>query len=225
MAIYGQADTDIALTAMSMAYDRGARYIWFWSSDRDHHVPFEEQLTLAGQFSDYVRKHPRRDRRSLIRAAPHAIVLPYGFTFSVSDWDKSQMADLWYRDQFSLREGRTADGVSYYSVLRCAAIRMEELVREGEEFDIVVETPGLESAGYETLHRVVSLAREKDYRYPWWIHYRGYALVALLVLSLACYRAYRSMRWYRRRRKPEQHAEMRQRGQQALPADADEPRR
>jgi hypothetical protein len=66
MSIYGQADQEVSLLGMTMAYDRGARYIWFWSSDRDHHLPFEEQLELAAGLSDHVRKHPRGERRALV---------------------------------------------------------------------------------------------------------------------------------------------------------------
>ncbi len=200
ISIYGQADPDIALLGMRMAYDRGAHYVWFWTSDRDHHLPFEEQLALASAFTAYVAKHPRASRSALIRGAKDAIVLPYGFTFSVSDWDKSEMADLWHRACFSIRDGRTEDGTAYYAVLRCATEKMAELIRAGREFDILVETPELESAGYERIHRVLLQAAQEDYEYPWWLGREIYIGLAVLVAFLLAYRIYRIIRWHRRRK-------------------------
>ncbi len=200
MSIYGQADPDIAALGMRMAYDRGAKYIWFWTSDRDNHLPFEEQIALARELSTYAREHPRRDRRVLINAVEDAIVLPYGFTFSISDWDKSRIADLWHRTMFSLKDGQTADGVPYYAILRCAAMKMEELVKSGREFDIVVDTPELKHAGYSRLHRVIARAREKRYTYPRWIHYKLHLALAVLVGLLAVSISRRAMRRYRARR-------------------------
>ncbi len=197
-AIYGQADPEISLQALTMAYDRGARYLWFWSSDRDHHLPFEEQLALARGLSAHARTHPRGERRALVRGATDAIVLPYGFTFPVSDWDGTKVADLWHREVFSLREGRTADGVAYYGVLRAAAEQMEELIAAGREFDAVVEVPELESAGYARLHRVLETARARDYRYPWWIDKRGHIAIAALVAFWIGYRVLRARRAGRR---------------------------
>ncbi len=199
MAIYGQADSDVSLLGITMAYDRGARYLWFWSSDRDHHLPFEEQLALAEGLSAHIRDHPRGPRRELVRGADDAIVLPYGFTFSVSDWQKRRMANLWQRPSFPLEGGRTADGTPYYSVLRCAAEEMERLIGDGREFDIVIDVPELASAGYPRLHDVLPEARQQAYEYPWWIHYKlQFALVVLVAILLAIW-TYRLVRWIRRR--------------------------
>ena len=38
-AVYGQCDPALAPEAFTVAYDMGARYFWFWSSDHGHHVP------------------------------------------------------------------------------------------------------------------------------------------------------------------------------------------
>ena len=194
-SIYGQSDPEISPLAVKMAYDRGARYIFFWTSDRGHHLPFEEQLALAEELSAHARENPRRDRRKLIRSAEDAIVLPYGFTFSISDYQKQRMEDLWQRSSFPLEGGRLPDGTPYYSVLRCAASKMEELIKEGKEFDVVVDVPELAEAGYARLHRVLPEARRRAYEYPWWIHYKLQILLVALVAFLIVYRSYRIVRW------------------------------
>ena len=88
LSIYGQADPQTAPVALTMAYDRGARYLWFWSSDHGHHLPFEEQLELAAVVRDHALVHYRGDRQELLSVARDAIVLPYGYTFEISDWQK-----------------------------------------------------------------------------------------------------------------------------------------
>jgi hypothetical protein len=202
-SIYGQADPEVSALGMKMAYDRGVRYIYFWSSDRDHHLPFEEQLALAEALRDHVAENPRGPRRELVRAAEDAIVLPYGFTFSISDWQKRRMADLWHRTSFPIQGGSMPDGTPYYSVLRCATEKIEELLDEGKEFDIVVRVPQLERAGYRRLHDVLPEARRRAYDYPWWIHHRLHILLAALVAFLVVFRTYRIIRWFRRRARVE----------------------
>jgi hypothetical protein len=194
ISIYGQANPDVSLLALQMAYDRGARWLWFWTSDRDHHLPFEEQLSLAKSFADYRRAHPRRPRRELLRGAADVVVLPYGFTFSVSDWTKDRMADLWQRPSFSLEQGALSDGTPYYSVLRSAARSMEALILEGNEFDVVVDTPALHQAGYVRLHDALVEGSRRRERFPWWIHYRKHFLLAALIAAWAIARATRVIR-------------------------------
>lgn len=201
MSIYGQADRDVSLLGMTMAYDRGARWIFFWSSDRDHHLPLEEQLTLASGLSKHVERHPRGQHAELVNEAENAVVLPYGFTFPISDWRRDRLEDLWHRKQFPLEGGQMADGTPYYSFLRCAAEKMEELVDDDKEFDIVINVPELASAGYTRLHDVSSEARRRAYQYPWWIHYKRQILLAGLVIFWILYRSYRITRWVRLRRK------------------------
>jgi hypothetical protein len=199
MSIYGQADPPVSLLGMTMAYDRGARWIYFWSSDRDHHLPFEEQLALAQGLSDHVKTHPRPPRHELIRQASDAIVLPYGFTFGVSDWQKARLPGLWHRNAFPIEAGTMEDGTPYYSVLRCAAEEMERLLAEDREFDIVIDVPQLKSAGYANLHDVLPRARLARYDFLWSIRRPYYFVLAALVLFLIVFRTYRIIRWVRRR--------------------------
>jgi len=155
-SIYGQADPAHARLALRTAYDRGARYLWFWSSDKSHHLPFEEQLDLARGLRDYVEKHPRPPRADLIRGAEVAVVLPYGFTFPIDDWNKRRIPDVWRSTAFPLDGGRLPSGVSYYAVLQAAARRMEDLIRAGREFDVVIDVPELKDAGYADLIPVIT---------------------------------------------------------------------
>jgi len=192
MSIYGQADPEIVELGMQMAYDRGARFIFFWTSDRDHHVPFEEQLEWARSISRYAKKHPRASRRDLNRAATDAIVLPYGFTFPMSDWDKSEFPDLWHRKQFSIKEGAMPDGTRYYSVLRTAAEKMEELLNERREFDIVIAVPELSTAHYARVYDILPDAKQNNYTFPWWLNYFWPGVVALL----ASYLTWKRVRWF-----------------------------
>lgn len=199
MSIYGQADPPVSLQGMTMAYDWGARWIYFWSSDRDHHLPFEEQLSLAQGLSKHVKAHPRRARRELIRAADDAIVLPYGFTFGVSDWQKARLPGLWHRYAFPIETGTMEDGTPYYSVLRCAAEEMQRLIAQGREFDVVIDVPQLQSAGYANLHDVLPRARLAKYDFVWSVRSPYYFALAALVLFLIVFRTYRIIRWVRRR--------------------------
>lgn len=171
-------------------------------------------MTLARGLREHEAGHPRPPRRELIRAADDAIVLPYGFTFCVSDWQQGSLPDLWQRDAFPLQMGALADGTPYYSVLRCAAEEMERLMDEGREFDVVIDLaaadgpdddrpvpPTVASAGYARVHDVLPRARLARYDYLWAIRGRYYVMLAALVAFLVFYRSYRIVRWWRRRAK------------------------
>lgn len=179
----------------------GARWIYFWSSDRDHHLPFEEQLALARGLSEHVASHPRPARRDLVRGAEDAIVLPYGFTFSVSDWQKARLPGLWQRGAYPIEMRTMDDGTPYYSVLRCAAEEMERLIDEDREFDIVIDLPRVKSAGYARLYDVLPRARQARYEFLWSIRARYYYILAGLITFLVVFHTYRIVRWVRRRRK------------------------
>jgi hypothetical protein len=146
-----------------------------------------------------VKTHPRPPRHELIRQASDAIVLPYGFTFGVSDWQKARLPGLWHRNAFPIEAGTMEDGTPYYSVLRCAAEEMERLLAEDREFDIVIDVPQLKSAGYANLHDVLPRARLARYDFLWSIRRPYYFVLAALVLFLIVFRTYRIIRWVRRR--------------------------
>ena len=49
-------------------------------------------------------------RSASVRAAEDVVVLPYGFTFNVSDWQKARLPGLWKRDAFPVEMGAMEDG-------------------------------------------------------------------------------------------------------------------
>ena len=79
MSIYGQADPGISPSAVRTAYDMGARYIWFWTCDHGHHLPYREQLELASVLREHEKTSPREDMSSLLRAAKAVVVFPEGY--------------------------------------------------------------------------------------------------------------------------------------------------
>ena len=141
MAIYGQTEEAIAPHAFTLAYDMGARYFWFWTSDHGHHVPYPEQVNLSRILKAHAAEHSERNMDALLHKAKVAIVLPDGYTF--------EPAGLLYNQATHHLERTNEYGLPYRQVLRSAAIEMERLLRLGIEFDIVVDADGFNGEGYE----------------------------------------------------------------------------
>jgi hypothetical protein len=144
-AIYGQCDPAVAPLAMSLAYDMGARCVWFWTSDHDHHMPWPEQLELARGLQRHAAEHPRPS----IAAAPPvrdlAIAVPYGYFLSVEN--------LWWVRAMDV-EGRNDAAQRFGRLMRRAHAAIEEAFARGEDFDITV-ADDREITGYR---RVVYLS-------------------------------------------------------------------
>jgi hypothetical protein len=130
-----------------------------------------------------------------------AIVLPYGFTFDVSDWYKSSMPGSWHQKTYPVETETMKDGTPFYSVLRCAAEEMQRLIAEDRDFDIVINIPEIKTAGYERLHDVLPRAQQMKYEFHWSVRRPYYLWLAGLVLFLIVFRTYRIVRWARRRRR------------------------
>ncbi len=144
-AIYGQADFSIAPQAIRQAYDMGARYIWFWTSDHDHHLPFDRQLELARSIREHQKTHPR-DRRSLVRAARVAVALPDGYI--------AQLGLIWKNPKIQslLPNPR---GVLYGDVIADAYWEAYRLLKQGVPFDFVLDVPEVvDRVGYERIIRI-----------------------------------------------------------------------
>lgn len=144
MAIYGQCDPLLAPTALTTAYDMGARYFWFWTSDHDHHVPYPEQLALARTVKEYAAKHPRRSIFQTPQKRHVAIAIPEGWTFPFDKMD-------WV-------EGPTTQiKASQYAQLQ--HIRLETLraiktcLARHQDFDITVDD-GRRIEGYRHVIRI-----------------------------------------------------------------------
>ncbi|MGZ4964847.1 MAG: hypothetical protein ACXWBP_11495 [Limisphaerales bacterium] len=95
-AIYGQCDPLLSPAALTTAYDMGARYFWFWTSDHDHHLPWNEQLTLARTVKEYAAKHPRQSiylpqpKRDVAIALPEGLIFP----FDKFDWVEAPTSQM-----------------------------------------------------------------------------------------------------------------------------------
>ncbi len=141
MSIYGQTEEAIAPHALTLAYDMGARYLWCWTSDGGHHVPYPEQVNLARLLKAHAAERDERDMEALLHNARAAIVLPDGYTFEPSG--------LLYNQATHHAERANENGIPYRKVLHNAAVEMERLLRLGIEFDIVVDADGFDGDGYE----------------------------------------------------------------------------
>lgn len=145
-AIYGQADYSIAPQAIKQAYDMGARYIWFWTSDHDHHLPYTKQLELARIIRDYELANPRASRVPQIRKAKVAVAIPDGY-ICVYPW-------MWGNPWFGF-DKLNEFGVTYGSVISEAYYQMYRLVKAGIDFDCIIDVPKvIESAGYDRIIRI-----------------------------------------------------------------------
>lgn len=143
-SIYGQADPALSPAAVRLAYDMGARYVWFWTSDHDHHLPWPEQLDLARTLRDHARAHPRP---SIFRPPPvrdTAIVIPYGYFLSFEN--------LWWVRVLD-REGKNDASQRYARLMRRALTAAHEAFERGEDYDITVDN-GRTITGYRRVVRL-----------------------------------------------------------------------
>ena len=148
MSIYGQAEPRLRLPSMKLAYDLGAEFIWFWTSDHDHHVPYTEQLRLARAITAYAEARPPRDLAKLRRAAKTAIVIPYGYSLPTC-W---QMF-TWGTHIYPL--DRTNDhGLTYKEVLTPAVEEITRCLKTGIPYDVLPAGPAFDPADYESIFSV-----------------------------------------------------------------------
>lgn len=137
-AIYGQCDPQISPLAMTLAYDMGARCVWFWTSDHDHHVPWPEQLELARTLKAHAAAHPRR---SIFEPPPErdlAIAIPYGYFLSLEH--------LWWVRELD-EEGKNEASRRFRRLMERAHRQIEAALARGDDFDITVDD-GREITGY-----------------------------------------------------------------------------
>jgi len=143
MSIYGQAEPHLRFPSMKSAYDLGAEFIWFWTSDHDHHVPYNEQLALARQITRYATSHPRPDMDRLRRAGTTAIVLPYGYTLPTC-WQ----LHTWGTHIYPLSR-KNRFGLTYKDVLRPAIEEIAHCLKNNIPYDVVPAGKAFDRAGYE----------------------------------------------------------------------------
>lgn len=144
-AIYGQCDTNIAPLALTLAYDMGARYLWFWTSDHDHHVPWVEQMALVRHLRAHEQQHPRP---SLFSETPRqvdvAIAIPDGYFLSLEN--------LWWVRVLD-KEGKNEASQKYRRLMRRALLAVQECFDQQMTFDITVDD-GRNLQGYGRVLRI-----------------------------------------------------------------------
>jgi hypothetical protein len=129
-AIYGQCDPAIAPEAFAAAYDMGARYFWFWTSDHGHHVPWPEQLAQAHTLKQYSRQHPRPSICAPKQKVDKVIAIPNGYFAAFANPQWLHCLD---------KEGKSEESQKYHRLMGRAIKAVEECFRRGEEFDITVD--------------------------------------------------------------------------------------
>lgn len=152
-AIYGQCDPAIAPTAVTRAYDQGARYVWFWTSDHGHHVPFERQLDLSMHLQRHRAAHPRGDRNALRSTATVAVAVPEGYSGTANM--------MWWSQRFYSHR-RNEHGVPYGDVRAAYWWEIFRLAQGTELFDCVVDMPIIHNAGYKRIVHVDSHGRSSS---------------------------------------------------------------
>ncbi len=161
ISIYGQMETEAAARVFPLAYDLGARYFWFWTSDRAHHVPFGEQLELTRAFRDYARAHPRpRLPASRTGPAEVAVALPWGYLCDHYELKAYPAYDttftvgrMWWSSAMEMTD-TNAVGVPYRQVLAAAAAQAAQLLAQGTLFDFVFLRPDESASGYRRVVRI-----------------------------------------------------------------------
>jgi len=143
-SIYGQADPAISPLAIEMAYDMGARYIWFWTSDHGHHMPYKEQLDLTRKLRAHEKAHPRRPISELLRKPKVAVALPEGYI----GWSEFWPNGIWNNERFGM-DKLNEKAVSYRTILGAAFRQGIDLARKGVQFDFVVDGEPARNAGYD----------------------------------------------------------------------------
>jgi hypothetical protein len=143
-SIYGQCDPALSREAVTLAYDMGARYLWFWTSDHDHHMPWPEQLDLARAVRDHAAAQRRPSRASLEREIDKAIVIPYGYFPSLEN--------LWWVRVLD-KEGKLEASLRYRCLMKRLLQEVHASFDVGESFDITVDD-GREIRGYRSRVRI-----------------------------------------------------------------------
>jgi len=152
VAIYGQMALDAADRAFPLAYEEGATYFWFWTSDHSHHVPFIEQLSFTRKFRDYIEAHPRTATPDELTAnAKVAIALPWGYLFDDATLNFGMM---WKSPHMKL-EDDNGYGVNYKEVLKKAMRKAVKLLKGKTRFDVLFLREGEKVEGYDNVYRVL----------------------------------------------------------------------
>ncbi len=153
VSVFGQMEEAASYLLFPMAYERGARFFWLWTSDYSHHVPHERQLAIVRHFREWLGTEPGfrpRQSRPLV-----AITLPWGYTCDRSNFKGDDPGFLWWRSQIRL-DGTNPSGTQHRNVLAAVYRTFLERIDAGEEVDLVYEGPGpgFPGGGYAEVYHV-----------------------------------------------------------------------
>ncbi|MBI4558374.1 MAG: hypothetical protein HY706_12405 [Candidatus Hydrogenedentes bacterium] len=151
VAVYGQMNLEASARAFPLAYDEGASYFWFWTSDHSHHVAFAEQKQLTRALREYAAIHPRPTPQALTAQAKVAIVLPWGYMFGDHDLHTGM---LWWCPNLKL-ENDNGHGATYGAVLKAAMEEAVRLLRQDIRFDVLFLRENEHAEGYGEVYRVM----------------------------------------------------------------------
>jgi hypothetical protein len=146
IAIYGQFQLPEVFRALTYAYDLGASYFLFWTSDRGHHVPYQEQLMFSKFINDYAKHHPNRELERLKRMAEVMILFPPGYTLLSKE-------PMWWLPPLNY-EKKNREGLTYREVLARVAAEIERCYRQGVAYDLAWDLDGLDLEGYREIIRI-----------------------------------------------------------------------
>lgn len=143
-AIYGQCDPKIAPEAFTLAYDMGARYFWFWTSDHGHHVPWAEQVELSRMLKQHARQHPRPSIFATSRKHGIVIAVPNGCFLSFGSLSGLRGIE---------QDGKNAASQSYHRLMQHALEAVDDCFQRGQDFDITV-ADGHRIEGYKRIIKI-----------------------------------------------------------------------
>jgi len=138
-SIYGQADPAISPIALTLAYDMGARYLWFWTSDHEHHLPWPEQLKLSKILKRHRMLNPRGTPASKTVVRDKLILIPYGYFLVLeSPTGRRDPEDLWWIRRLD-PQGKNPSSRRYRRLMEAAFKEIRRALEAGEDFDIAVD--------------------------------------------------------------------------------------
>jgi hypothetical protein len=152
-AIYGQADPKLNPLAVKLAYDMGARFIWYWTSDHGHHLPWPEQLELTRIIRQHAKENPRPSIRGPQPTRDLLITVPYGYLPVLeSPTNRQGCWDLWWVRELD-PEKKNEASQRYRKLMRNLFIEVHKAFDEGKDFDISINGE-VKSTGYRDIIHV-----------------------------------------------------------------------
>ena len=152
-SIYGQADPALSPMAMKIAYDMGARHLWYWTSDHDHHMPWPEQLELTRTIRQHAAEHPRPSIRKPQPVRDKLITLPMGyFPVLESPTGRKHCWDLWWVRELDAA-GKNESSQRYRRIMRNLFVEVHKAFDANEDFDVTIDD-GTQSKGYRKVVRI-----------------------------------------------------------------------